>query len=72
VAVVHDAYGRTLAVGTYNGVNPVNSGKLSIAVGANDTEVTFMPAGLSPPDGDACRRERPATTSHSGSAPRRS
>ncbi|MFF3891461.1 hypothetical protein [Streptomyces sp. NPDC001914] len=43
----HDAYGRTLAVGTYNGLNPVNDGKLSIAVGANDAEVTFVPADLS-------------------------
>ncbi|GGX31720.1 hypothetical protein GCM10010297_61470 [Streptomyces malachitofuscus] len=43
----HDAYGRTLAVGTYNSVNPVNDGKLSIAIGANDAGVTFMPANLS-------------------------
>ncbi|MFD7405631.1 hypothetical protein ACFV7R_23805 [Streptomyces sp. NPDC059866] len=43
----HDAYGRTLAVGTYNSLNPVNDGKLSIAIGANDGEVTFMPANLS-------------------------
>ncbi|MEU5324451.1 hypothetical protein AB0G67_48245 [Streptomyces sp. NPDC021056] len=43
----HDAYGRTLAVGTYNGLNPVNDGKLSIVVGANDAEITFMPADLS-------------------------
>ncbi|WP_289940722.1 hypothetical protein [Streptomyces sp. S.PNR 29] len=47
----HDAYGRTLAVGTYNGLNPVNDGKLSIAVGANDAEVTFMPADLSAQSG---------------------
>ena len=43
----HDAYGQSVAVGTYNGLNPVNDGKLSIAVGANDAEVTFMPADLS-------------------------
>ncbi|GAA3587838.1 hypothetical protein [Streptomyces osmaniensis] len=47
----HDAYGRTLAVGTYNGLNPVNDGKLSIAVGANDADVTFVPADLSPQTG---------------------
>ncbi|MFI1564091.1 FG-GAP repeat protein [Streptomyces sp. NPDC020490] len=47
----HDAYGRTLAVGVYNGLNPVNDGKLSIAVGANDAEVTFMPADLSAQSG---------------------
>nr|WP_237519981.1 FG-GAP-like repeat-containing protein [Streptomyces sp. HUCO-GS316] len=47
----HDAYGRTLAVGTYNGLNPVNDGKLSIAVGANDAEVTFVPADLSAQSG---------------------
>ncbi|MEU8789278.1 hypothetical protein [Streptomyces sp. NPDC048643] len=43
----HDAYGRTVAVGTYDGLNPVNDGKLSIAVGANDAEVTYVPADLS-------------------------
>ncbi|MER6343522.1 hypothetical protein ACWC10_02365 [Streptomyces sp. NPDC001595] len=43
----HDAWGRTLAVGTYNAVNPVNDGKLSIAVGANDADVTYVPADLS-------------------------
>ncbi|OKJ83922.1 hypothetical protein AMK31_17470 [Streptomyces sp. TSRI0107] len=43
----HDAWGRTLAVGTYDSVNPVNGGKLSIAVGADDAEVTYMPADLS-------------------------
>jgi hypothetical protein len=47
----HDAWGRTLAVGTYNGLNPVNDGKLSIAVGANDAEVTYMPADLSAQSG---------------------
>ncbi|MBX9396424.1 integrin alpha [Streptomyces sp. TRM72054] len=47
----HDAYGRTLAVGTYNSLNPVNDGKLSIAIGANDGEVTFMPANLSAQSG---------------------
>ncbi|GAA3496208.1 FG-GAP repeat protein [Streptomyces prasinosporus] len=40
----HDAFGRTLAVGTYDSLNPVNDGRLSIAVGANDAEVTFVPA----------------------------
>ncbi|MET7456795.1 hypothetical protein ABZT03_33900 [Streptomyces sp. NPDC005574] len=43
----HDAYGRTLAVATFNGLNPVNDGRLTIAVGANDADVTFMPADLS-------------------------
>ncbi|MEV7283792.1 hypothetical protein AB0O01_04355 [Streptomyces sp. NPDC093252] len=47
----HDAYGRTLAVGVYHGANPVNDGKVSIAVGANDSEVTFMPADLSAQSG---------------------
>ncbi|MGW5640036.1 hypothetical protein [Streptomyces sp. NPDC003832] len=47
----HDAYGQTLAVGTYDGLNPVNDGKLSIAVGANDTEVAYIPADLSPQTG---------------------
>ncbi|MER6291216.1 hypothetical protein [Streptomyces sviceus] len=47
----HDAYGRTLAVGTYNGLNPVNDGKLSIAVGANDAEVAFVPADLTAQSG---------------------
>ncbi|MER6678508.1 RNA-guided endonuclease TnpB family protein, partial [Streptomyces sp. NPDC000983] len=47
----HDAYGRTLAVGTYDGLNPVNDGKLSIAVGANGTEVAYIPADLSPQTG---------------------
>lgn len=47
----HDAYGRTLAVGTYNGLNPVSDGKLSIVVGANDAEVTLMPADLSAQSG---------------------
>ncbi|MEU5364832.1 hypothetical protein ABZ354_15295 [Streptomyces sp. NPDC005925] len=47
----HDAYGRTLAVGTHNSLNPVNEGKLSIAIGANDGEVTFMPADLSAQSG---------------------
>ncbi|GEC07654.1 hypothetical protein SSP24_53090 [Streptomyces spinoverrucosus] len=47
----HDAYGRTLAVGTYNSLNPVNDGKLSIAIGANDSEVTFIPANLSAQSG---------------------
>jgi hypothetical protein len=47
----HDAFGRTLAVGTYTSLNPVNDGKLSIAVGANDGEVTFVPADLSAQSG---------------------
>ncbi|AWE48511.1 FG-GAP-like repeat-containing protein [Streptomyces nigra] len=47
----HDAWGRTLAVGVYNGLNPVNDGKLSIAIGANDAEVTYMPADLSAQSG---------------------
>lgn len=47
----HDAYGRTLAVGTYTSLNPVNDGKLSIAIGANDAEVTFMPASGSAQSG---------------------
>lgn len=49
----HDAYGRTLAVGTYNSLNPVNDGKLSIAIGANDAQVTIMPADLSRQSGTA-------------------
>ncbi|MGW3356824.1 hypothetical protein ACWDFL_15585 [Streptomyces bungoensis] len=47
----HDAYGRTVAVGTFNGLNPVNDGKSSIVVGANDAEVTFTPADLSTQSG---------------------
>ncbi|MET7292266.1 hypothetical protein ABZS79_08980 [Streptomyces griseoloalbus] len=49
----HDAYGRTLAVGTHDSLNPVNGGKLSIAVGANDGDVTFMPADLSEQSGSS-------------------
>ncbi|MER7485293.1 hypothetical protein ABTY20_05055 [Streptomyces sp. NPDC126497] len=49
----HDAYGRTLAVATHNSLNPVNDGKLSIAIGANDGEVTFMPADLSAQSGSS-------------------
>jgi hypothetical protein len=47
----HDAYGRTLAVGTFNSLNPVNDGKLSIAVGAGDAAIWFTPADLSAASG---------------------
>ncbi|GHH89762.1 integrin alpha [Streptomyces capillispiralis] len=49
----HDAYGRTLAVATHDSLNPVNGGKLSIAIGANDADVTFMPADLSEQSGSS-------------------
>ncbi|MEU3553440.1 FG-GAP repeat protein [Streptomyces fragilis] len=47
----HDAFGGTLAVGTFGSLNPVNGGALSIAVGANDSSVTFAPADLSASSG---------------------
>ncbi|NYV75244.1 FG-GAP-like repeat-containing protein, partial [Streptomyces sp. UH6] len=47
----HDAFGRTVAVGTYDSLNPVNGGKLSIAIGANDAQVWFAPADLSASSG---------------------
>ncbi|WP_448315303.1 hypothetical protein [Streptomyces sp. CO7] len=47
----HDAFGGTLAVGTFDSLNPVNGGRLSIAVGASDSSISFTPADLSESSG---------------------